>query len=88
MLDNVDIRNAQLKLELNEPVNWGATVPRVSFENLRDDMTIDLYCSRIGSTELRISSDAAYTTSTMCQKMPIEVTKKQKINENAFPSPS
>lgn len=75
MLDNVDIINAQLEMELNEPVNCGATVPRVNFENLRDDKTIGLYCSRIGSTELRISSDAAYTT--MCQKVQIKVTKNK-----------
>lgn len=41
------------------PVNCGATVPRVSFENLREAMTIGLYCSRTGSTEVLMSSDAA-----------------------------
>lgn len=76
-------------MQLNEPVNCGATVPRVNFENLRDDKIIGLYCSRIGSTELRISSDAACTT--MCQKMQIEVTKKTQKNKREkkmiFPSP-
>lgn len=41
-------------------MNCGATVPRVSLENLRAAKITGLYCSRIGSTELRISSDAAY----------------------------
>lgn len=40
-------------------MNCGATVPRVSFENLREDRTMDLYCSRTGSTEVLIKSDAA-----------------------------
>lgn len=41
------------------PVNCGATVPRVSLENLREDKITGRYCSRTGSTELLIRSDAA-----------------------------
>lgn len=44
---------------LNKPVNDGATVPNVSFENLRAAKIDGLYCSRIGSTEVLINSDAA-----------------------------
>uniref|UniRef100_A0A0A9DSZ7 Uncharacterized protein n=1 Tax=Arundo donax TaxID=35708 RepID=A0A0A9DSZ7_ARUDO len=44
------------------PVNCGATVPRVSFENLSEAMITGLYCSRTGSTEALISSDAASFT--------------------------
>lgn len=42
------------------PINSGATVPRVNFENLRDAKIAGLYCSRIGSTELLINAEAAY----------------------------
>jgi hypothetical protein len=45
--------------EMNKPVNCGATVPRVNLENLREDKTIGLYSSRIGSTDVLISSEAA-----------------------------
>lgn len=34
-------------------------MPRVSFENFREAKITGLYCSRIGSTEFLISSDAA-----------------------------
>ena len=44
------------------PVNWGATVPRVNLENLREDNITGLYCSSTGSTDALISSDAAYKT--------------------------
>lgn len=43
----------------NKPVNWGATVPRVSLENIKEATTADLYCSRISSTDALISSEAA-----------------------------
>lgn len=46
----------------NKPVNCGATVPRVNFENFKEDKMIGLYCSSIGSTELLIRSDAAYAS--------------------------
>lgn len=46
-------------LNENPPVNCGATVPSVSFENLREDNIAGLYCSSTGSTEVFINSDAA-----------------------------
>lgn len=45
---------------INQPVNCGATVPSVNFENVREAKIAGLYCSRMGSTLLLISSDAAY----------------------------
>lgn len=48
-------------MKQNPPVNCGATVPRVNLENLSDDSIIGLYCSRTGSTEVLINSEAAYT---------------------------
>ena len=44
---------------LKQPVNCGATVPRVKVENLREAKIAGLYCSRIGSTESLITCDAA-----------------------------
>jgi hypothetical protein len=48
-------------MKQSKPVNWGATVPRVNFENLRDDNITGLYCSSTGSSEAFISPEAAYT---------------------------
>lgn len=57
----------QTSIHKAPPVNWGATVPRFSFENLNDDKMADLYCSRTGSIEVRIISDAACSNHIMKQ---------------------
>lgn len=48
---------------MNLPVNCGATVPNVSFENFKSSIIGDLYFSRVGSTFSLITSDAAYILS-------------------------
>jgi len=57
----VDMFNPIILFEYhkNIPVNCGATVPRVSFEKVIEANIGVLYCSRVGSTEVFISSDAA-----------------------------
>jgi hypothetical protein len=48
-------------------VNCGATVPRVNLENFREAKMTGLYCSRVGSTDALIKSDAAYRTKAVMQ---------------------
>lgn len=73
---------------IHQPVNCGATVPRVSLENFKEDNMIGLYCSRIGSTLVLISSDAAYNTqfrdtiSTNTYKTKISKTELQNSNNS------
>lgn len=59
---NLIFRNIHCHRTIHQPVNCGATVPRVSLENFKDDNITGLYCSRTGSTLVFISSDAAYNT--------------------------
>lgn len=61
-------------------MNCGADVPRVNLENLREAKIAGLYCSRIGSTELLIISEAAYPTEQVFRKSKsehIELMNKQ-----------
>lgn len=76
--DLLTSRRHKSENQSNQPVNWGATVPSVNFENLRDAKIIGLCCSRSGSTLLLINSEAAYFN----RSFVLITTSNSKINHH------